>query len=797
MSQIPSWFNPEEYSNFITESLSLFEFNAPYWKKRRELLADKRNRERAQAIRDGRERAQDAYDLAQAKAEGIMRGMGESFKSELQDKFLHLIEEKNALEQTKSETRQETDPRRKERDRKREERRKEKQSPLTSIVIVRHKKTGRIEIIMKSDYSEKSHEVLKGKVKNIDKGPISKSDLLKAADSAEFMNTKTSMKLLGKIEKGEKKADGGVNDAEQTPESGGLEGEGNQSGQMAPPPPPMPRAPQDGKEITDPASTYPDWDHDSGALATAIAYGINPGQQMPPEISQMLSVSRTLGDSVNRAINELLSVSPGLSEMSFQVLPPVINTGGNWTKAFGIAQSSPNAVVIGSGPEQQLGIAIKIGEQIRPGVKGEADAVLTSLLSSQEGEAVNGTFALMLEDFLSKLREVLLSTLPELDREQKYHTGANAQRYKERRAREKYLKNKNIFKNRAKNLIEDFINQELDLKSSFILESITGNLKFEKGLGSAQMLISVNKDGTDAKLIPLDEPFAFAVANSDDTHLSLKFTDLPVEEGNFMETLFQKMSTLTEAPIDVVVELQKIKDQISNPLVFLQVFNLKLTDAVYSIPVDYSDFYDGDSDTDNIITLNPDSAEEEEIRIPVKKAFTPNGTEENRIELGMDQIFEEYLLLNDYLTGMIISENITKDQALQILSEEFNVLTEEKKKRNYRKEYDEYHGTAEQRANRSKRVLARRKMMKKGKVRKGDGKDVDHKNGNPQDNSDGNLRVLSKSKNRSIKEDHGAGFEGTPELVQKLIKDTPFSQDTPVLFGSRPYSEKKLKAKKK
>jgi hypothetical protein len=93
--------------------------------------------------------------------------------------------------------------------------------------------------------------------------------------------------------------------------------------------------------------------------------------------------------------------------------------------------------------------------------------------------------------------------------------------------------------------------------------------------------------------------------------------------------------------------------------------------------------------------------------------------------------------------------------------------------RNYRKEYDNYHSKPEQRKNRSKRVLARRKMMKKGRVKKGDGKDVDHKDGNPRNNGDSNLRVLSQSKNRSMNEEHGAGEIGTDELRKKYVKETP------------------------
>ena len=40
--------------------------------------------------------------------------------------------------------------------------------------------------------------------------------------------------------------------------------------------------------------------------------------------------------------------------------------------------------------------------------------------------------------------------------------------------------------------------------------------------------------------------------------------------------------------------------------------------------------------------------------------------------------------------------------------------------------------------------------IRAGAVKKGDGKDVDHRDGNPKNNSRGNLRVRSKSANRSV-----------------------------------------------
>jgi len=47
------------------------------------------------------------------------------------------------------------------------------------------------------------------------------------------------------------------------------------------------------------------------------------------------------------------------------------------------------------------------------------------------------------------------------------------------------------------------------------------------------------------------------------------------------------------------------------------------------------------------------------------------------------------------------------------------------------------------------RKAARRTLEKKGVVSKGDGKDVDHKNRNPNDNNPDNLKAKPKSANRS------------------------------------------------
>ena len=71
-----------------------------------------------------------------------------------------------------------------------------------------------------------------------------------------------------------------------------------------------------------------------------------------------------------------------------------------------------------------------------------------------------------------------------------------------------------------------------------------------------------------------------------------------------------------------------------------------------------------------------------------------------------------------------------------------------KKPRNYRKEYLQYQTRPDQKAKRAARGRARYKLAKAGLVRKGDGKEVDHKNMNPLDNRPNNLKVMSAALNR-------------------------------------------------
>ena len=70
-----------------------------------------------------------------------------------------------------------------------------------------------------------------------------------------------------------------------------------------------------------------------------------------------------------------------------------------------------------------------------------------------------------------------------------------------------------------------------------------------------------------------------------------------------------------------------------------------------------------------------------------------------------------------------------------------------KKIRDYRKEYDDYHGKPDEIARRASRNKARAEKEKTSNLSWLD--EVDHMDNNPNNNSPDNLRVVSRHKNRT------------------------------------------------
>jgi hypothetical protein len=63
-------------------------------------------------------------------------------------------------------------------------------------------------------------------------------------------------------------------------------------------------------------------------------------------------------------------------------------------------------------------------------------------------------------------------------------------------------------------------------------------------------------------------------------------------------------------------------------------------------------------------------------------------------------------------------------------------------------DYQKYHASPRMKKERASRNKARREAERQGRVHKGDGKHIDHRDGNPMNNRPSNKRVISAHANR-------------------------------------------------
>lgn len=89
--------------------------------------------------------------------------------------------------------------------------------------------------------------------------------------------------------------------------------------------------------------------------------------------------------------------------------------------------------------------------------------------------------------------------------------------------------------------------------------------------------------------------------------------------------------------------------------------------------------------------------------------------------------------------------------------------------RDYKREYQMYHASEEQKTNRAARNKGRRMMEEAGRVHKGDGKDVDHEKALAKGGSTSrsNLRVMSASANRGRNSKNGGRPKGGRKALPK------------------------------
>lgn len=73
--------------------------------------------------------------------------------------------------------------------------------------------------------------------------------------------------------------------------------------------------------------------------------------------------------------------------------------------------------------------------------------------------------------------------------------------------------------------------------------------------------------------------------------------------------------------------------------------------------------------------------------------------------------------------------------------------------RDYAEEYRKFSSSTKAKKDRAARNRNRRQALREGRVHLGDGRELDHRDSNPRNNSRSNIRVVSRHVNRSKRED--------------------------------------------
>lgn len=627
-----------------------------------------------------------------------------------------------------------------------------KMGDVRGRVYVVKNKNGDIEIVDKKSL-KKTHEII------VDAKDASKGSLKSFLNDAGFVNTKTSIELFGRV----KNAGSTKNKREKVESESEPKKEKKKSSksktrptQEQPQGPTIPAVKKASKKDTFATS------HGATEMETGIAFAVNSALGLKPE--DMVKMGLLDEDSIKSVMeNQHQSFMPSCQRAADQILKQFgavyIKHSGRMKKTTQLSQEAKNNGVVDNTPKSDLllvdkngkvlaGLSQKIGDsQLSSG--GPAETI-TNLKFAMEtvGDKMEPSTKKELEKFIKFFEK-------ELGGNPRTKQGAVSlyQKGGEREGEDAEVARREELHEKATEMLNKVLNGDKKVAAAFIYALITGAGKFKQGDPAiATHILSANRDGTNLKITNVDMKYAEKLI--DKVKFQMKFKSSAVETSGtkqkweefkerkkklgqkiklsedfrvysfrsviraFLTENFQRLvshrliTVLVESLRDVTPAEPQTRQQaieyLKNAIDYIgddyfklyQFFEDSIEPDVTEPIIDWSSLAETPSTTVNTIYINGRT-----FQIPVEKPYnyTPSGTLESP------------------------------------LSEE----------RDYKEEYRNYHSKPEQRKNRSKRVLARRLMMRIGRVKKGDGKDVDHKDGNPKNNSRSNLRVRDKSENRA------------------------------------------------
>ena len=631
----------------------------------------------------------------------------------------------------------------KRRQRERDSNKRQAGDTANSIMVVKSNKTGKVSIIDKESYDSSIHEILV----SADKATV--SNVEKYLKNPAFENTKTSIELFGRI--------GG-----ETSGQGGKKEKGSE--QVAQEEAPVQKIPATKKSSS--VDTFAT-SHGSGEMEGGIVYVINSMMGLTPE--QMIQKGLLPKEVIEAVINNPNeSFLPSCQRAAQRMMSTFGNLHAKMTgrnkretvltqdaKNSGVRDRTPRSDIIIVDPNTNQPVMteyIKVGKsQLASGGTAETASFLRWTMK-QFTDQLNEEQTKEIEDFIK-----LFST--EMSGNFRTSSGPVSlfQTGGTKFGQDEMVLSREQIHTKATNMLKSILTKNRKFASMFVYALLTGSGKFEEGnLGIATHIISTNRDGTDAKLTPITEEYADKILDQIDFRIRFKSSSAARgEQRRQWKEFVQRKKELGE-------EINPEEDwrSYSWRSVMSAIQLLPESRIVSNFIKTLLEAKKNENFEQGVIE---DPKTPEQAKEYLKDAFDYIGNDffklfqffEGSVDIDINQPIVDWPDIADnpgsrvntiYINGQQIEVPVEDPYDYEDNGSMTPALKEE---RNYRKEYDNYHSKPEQRANRSKRVLARRLMMKLGKVKKGDGKDIDHKDGNPQNNGKHNLRVRDKSDNRS------------------------------------------------
>ena len=626
-----------------------------------------------------------------------------------------------------------------------------KSGDVQDNVIVIRNKAGELAMIDKKSLTKGQTVVM-----NADKATTAK--LKSFLKNPSFVNTPTSEKLFGFVKGAEgSKKGSGKSEASDKPKK--KKSSPSTPTPSAPPAPTIPATKKATKKNTFPTS------HGAFEMEAGIAFAVNTSLGLTPEkIVSMGLMSKKDIDALISNPNE--SFMPSCQRAAQQVNKQYgglyikyISRTKNPTRlnkeaiAGGITDSTPKSdlILLGGDGSTVAGLSVKIGEsQLSSGGSAETSTNLQWAMAQLED--VLPPEAKKLGEKFIRFFQLELSGNPRTSNGPVSLFQKNAARAGE----DLEVTRREAIHLKATDMLNDLLNSDKKLTSAFIYALVTGVAKFNEGdVALATHVFSLNRDGTEAKITPVDMDYCTKLTDKVKFQLQFKSSAIPDKDvkKKWNEFKDRKMSMGQKITLEEDFRPYSFRTVMRS---YLKEDAMSSTNLLKVVLEDSTD-----SDLKNIIPAEPQSPRDAINYL--KDSFAYIGEDsfklyqffDDSVDWTVTEPIVDWTTLADIGGSMRNKIFINgKEHSVPVeipynYDDMGNMSSPLSEKRNYRQEYDNYHARPEQRANRSKRVLARRLMAKLGKVKKGDGKDVDHEDGNPQNNSKGNLRVRSKSANRS------------------------------------------------